>query len=137
MSKVGRNVTIMIVSFVANYLASFATFPYLTRVLGPEQFGVLAYGMALATYGALLTEWGFGLTGPKAVVERIGRAAALNELIWSVTAAKACLCVASFVALALLFAFTPHDPASRDVILLSWLGVLGNVFTLYWFFQGT
>jgi PST family polysaccharide transporter len=47
------------------------------------------------------------------------------------------LCVASFVALALLFAFTPHDPASRDVILLSWLGVLGNVFTLYWFFQGT
>ncbi|GAB7524917.1 flippase [Paraburkholderia sp. 2C] len=135
-ARVSRNVAIMIVSFAANYLASFATFPYLTRMLGPEQFGVLAYGMALATYGTLLTEWGFGLTGPKAVVERAGRAAALNELIWSVTAAKACLCVGSFVALALLFAFTPHDRTSRDVILLSWLGVLGNVFTLYWFFQG-
>ena len=135
-ARVSRNVAIMIVSFAANYLASFATFPYLTRMLGPEQFGVLAYGMALATYGTLLTEWGFGLTGPKAVVERGGRAAALNELIWSVTAAKACLCVASFAALALLFALTPHDPVSRDVILLSWLGVLGNVFTLYWFFQG-
>ncbi|MDQ7980501.1 flippase [Paraburkholderia sp. SARCC-3016] len=136
-ARVSRNVAIMIVSFAVNYLASFATFPYLTRMLGPEKFGVLAYGMALAAYGTLLTEWGFGLTGPKAVVERVGRTAALNELIWSVTTAKACLCLVSFAALALLFAFTPHDPTSRDVILLSWLGVFGNVFTLYWFFQGT
>ncbi|CAB3751946.1 flippase [Paraburkholderia humisilvae] len=135
-ARVSRNVAIMSVSFVANYLASFATFPYLTRVLGPAQFGVLAYGMALATYGTLLTEWGFGLTGPKDAIERVGRAAALNELIWSVTAAKGCLCVASFAALAVVLAWTPHDPTSRTVILLAWLGVIGNVFTLFWLFQG-
>src|SRR5215467_12261326 len=116
MSKVGRNVTIMIVSFVANYLASFATFPYLTRVLGPAQFGVLAYGMALASYGTLLTEWGFGLTGPKAVVDCAGRASKLNQLIWSLTAAKAGLCVVSFAALALLLVLTQHDHASRTVL---------------------
>ncbi|CAB3760259.1 Putative O-antigen transporter [Paraburkholderia solisilvae] len=135
-ARVSRNVAIMIVSFVANYVASFATFPYLTRVLGPAPFGVLAYGVALATYGTLLTEWGFGLSGPKAVVDRAGRAAALNELIWSVSAAKVCLCVVSFAGLAVLLACTPHDPATRSVILLSWFGVLGNALTLYWLFQG-
>jgi O-antigen/teichoic acid export membrane protein len=135
-ARVSRNIAIMIVSFVANYVASFATFPYLTRVLGPAPFGVLAYGVALATYGTLLTEWGFGLSGPKAVVERAGRAAALNELIWSVSAAKVGLCIVSFAMLAVLLVLTPHDRTTRAVILLSWFGVLGNAFTLYWLFQG-
>jgi O-antigen/teichoic acid export membrane protein len=126
----------MVVTFVGNYLASFATFPYLTRVLGPTHFGILAYAMAIAAYGTLFTEWGFNLSGPKAAVECRDRPRALNELIWSVAGAKAGLCVISFAALMVLLQFNHQLAASESVLLLSWLGVVANVFTLYWLFQG-
>lgn len=126
----------MVGTFVGNYLASFATFPYLTRVLGPTHFGILSYAMAMAAYGILLTEWGFNLSGPKAVVDCRGNRQALHELIWSVVGAKACLCVVSFVVLALLFCFNRHLAESGWVVLWSWLGVVANVLTLYWLFQG-
>lgn len=135
-SRVGRNVIIMVMTFAGNYLASFATFPYLTRVLGPDQFGMLAYAMAMATYATLLTEWGFNLGGPKAVVECKGDARSINALIRSIAGAKACLCAISFVALAVLISFDKHIAASASVMFWSWLGVVANVFTLYWLFQG-
>lgn len=134
--RLGRNVLVMIMTFVGNYLASFATFPYLTRVLGPTHFGILAYAMAIAAYGTLFTEWGFNLSGPKAVVECRDRPRALNELIWSIAGAKVCLCLVSFVALLVLLHFDRHLASSSTVVLLSWLAVVANVFTLYWLFQG-
>ncbi|WP_144160053.1 flippase [Paraburkholderia sp. BCC1885] len=135
-SRLGRNVFVMIVTFVGNYLASFATFPYLTRVLGPTHFGILAYAMAIAAYGTLFTEWGFNLSGPKAVVDCRDHPCALNELIWSIAGAKVGLCLMSFVALLALMHFDRHLASSRAVVLLSWLAVIANVFTLYWLFQG-
>lgn len=135
-ARVGRNTLVMIATFVGNYLASFATFPYLTRVLGPAHFGVLAYAMAIAAYGTLFTEWGFNLSGPKAVVECRDERTALNELIWSIAGAKACLCVVSLIALLALLCLDRQLASFRTVVMLSWLGVVANVFTLYWLFQG-
>ncbi|MGH8778191.1 flippase [Paraburkholderia sp.] len=134
--RVGRNVVVMVVTFVVNYLAAFATFPYLTRVLGPAHFGVLAFGMATAAYGTVLTEWGFNLSGPKAVVECRDQPRLLNSLIWSIAGSKACLCVIAFAALAVVLWFDRRMASSGVVILLCWMAVVGNVFTLYWLFQG-
>jgi O-antigen/teichoic acid export membrane protein len=134
--RTGRNVIIMIITFAGNYLASFATFPYLTRVLGPTHFGILSYAMAIAAYGTIFTEWGFNLSGPKAVVESRKNPRALNELIWSIAGAKACLCLLSFVALLVLLRVDRQLASFATVVLLSWLGVVANVFTLYWLFQG-
>jgi O-antigen/teichoic acid export membrane protein len=131
-----RNVLLMVVTFAANSLASFATFPYLTRVLGPTHFGMLAYAMAMATYGTLFTEWGFNLSGPKAVAESGGGRAELNSLVWSIAGAKGCLCIVSFVVVLLIMALDRHVAASANVVLLSWLSVVANVLTLYWLFQG-
>jgi O-antigen/teichoic acid export membrane protein len=131
-----RNVLLMVVTFAANSLASFATFPYLTRVLGPAHFGMLAYAMAMATYGTLFTEWGFNLSGPRAVAESGGEQAELNSLVWSIVGAKSCLCVVSFVVVLLIMALDRQIAAPAPVVLLSWLSVVANVLTLYWLFQG-
>ena len=88
---VRRSLFAMLTWQIGNYLVPLATFPYLTRVLGPEQFGVLGYATAIAVYGTVFTEWGFNLSGPKAVVELRGEPQALNTLVWSTMAAKACL----------------------------------------------
>ncbi|SAL77920.1 polysaccharide biosynthesis protein [Caballeronia peredens] len=135
--RVGRNVTVMVLSFVGNYAAALATFPYLTRVLGPLHFGMLAYAMAIAAYGTLLTEWGISLSGPRAVIVcRDDDPSRLNALIWSVFGAKTLLCVAGTLMLVVLLAFDIGGAAARPVIWLSWLGVIASVCRLYWLFQG-
>ncbi|WP_409077038.1 flippase [Paraburkholderia sp. FT54] len=121
---------------VGNYLVPLATFPYLTRVLGAAPFGVLGYATAIATYGMLVTEWGFFLSGPKAVVERREQPEALNELIWSTMIAKGCLCVSAFAVLMVVAHFDHKLASVYPVVLAAWLLVVGNVFTLNWLLQG-
>jgi PST family polysaccharide transporter len=133
---VRRSLFAMLTWQIGNYLVPLATFPYLTRVLGPEQFGVLGYATAIAVYGTVLTEWGFNLSGPKAVVERRGEPQALNALVWSTMAAKACLCALSFAALLVALQAFPRLAGMRMALLLAWVAVAGNVFTLNWLLQG-
>lgn len=126
----------MMVWQVGNYIVPLATFPYLTRVLGAAQFGVLGYATAIATYGMLVTEWGFFLSGPKAVVECRDHPRVLNELVWSTMIAKGCLCVISFIVLLVVAHFDSRLALVYPVVLAAWLMVIGNVFTLNWLLQG-
>lgn len=126
----------MMVWQIGNYLVPLATFPYLTRVLGAAHFGVLGYATAIATYGTLVTEWGFFLSGPKAVVERREQPEALNELVWSTMIAKGCLCAMSFAVLLVAVRLDSKLASVYPVLLAAWLTVVGNVFTLNWLLQG-
>lgn len=121
---------------IGNYIVPLATFPYLTRVLGVAHFGVLGYATAVATYGMLVTEWGFFLSGPKAVVECRDQPKVLNELIWSTMIAKSCLCAISFIALLVVAHFDSKLASLYPVVFAAWLTVIGNVFTLNWLLQG-
>ncbi len=132
----GRNFSAMLIWQIGTYLVPFATFPYLTRVLGPEGFGVVGYVAAIAAYGTVFTEWGFSLSGPQAVAECRHRPDLLNELIWSTMAAKAILCVISSAGLLLLLHIDPQPAATRDATLMAWIAVVGNVLTLNWLLQG-
>jgi glycosyltransferase involved in cell wall biosynthesis/O-antigen/teichoic acid export membrane protein len=135
-ARIGRNVPLMVFSFAANYAASFATFPYLTRVLGSSHFGLLAYAMAVAAYGTLFTEWGMSLAGPRAVLKCRNDPLQLNTLIWSVLGAKALLCAVATLVLLVLLAYDVGGATARPVVWISWLGVVANVCTMYWLFQG-
>ncbi|CAB3777098.1 Putative O-antigen transporter [Paraburkholderia ultramafica] len=130
------NFLIMMVWQVGNYLIPLATFPYLTRVLGAAQFGVLGYVMAIATYGMLVTEWGFFLSGPKAVVQCRDQPKVLNELVWSTMIAKGCLCAISFAVLLVVMQLDSKLASVYSAVLAAWLMVIGNVFTLNWLLQG-
>ncbi|WP_321955526.1 flippase [Paraburkholderia bannensis] len=133
---IGRNFIAMMALQLGAYAMSFATFPYLARVLGPHQFGIFGYATAIAAYGTTLTEWGFNLSGPRAVVEFRADPVRLNELIWSIISGKAILCVISFGVLGVAIAFDHRLADNLPVVLCSWIAVVANVFTMYWLMQG-
>ena len=134
--RLGRNLLAMIAWQVGNYLVPLATFPYLARMLGPANFGILGYASAIAVYGVLWTDWGFNLSGPRAIAERRGDKAAINELIWSTIFAKTLLCLVSLLVLGVAMRFGRHTAAALPVVLTSWIAVVSNVFTLNWVLQG-
>jgi len=44
---------------LSNYVIPLITLPYLTRVLGAESFGKVAFAQVVMTYFALLVDYGF------------------------------------------------------------------------------
>ena len=68
--KNGRFVTNTIFLFIltfSNYLFNFITFPYQTRVLGPEVFGNIGFATSVMTYFQLIMEFGFMLSATEDV----------------------------------------------------------------------
>ena len=48
---------------------AFITVPFITRILGPEKYGTYNYIIAIASYGALLADWGFLAKGVRDVAK--------------------------------------------------------------------
>lgn len=136
MTRLRRNFTAMVIWQIGNYLVPLVTFPYLTRVLGPTGFGTVSYVVALTMYGIAVTEWGFNLSGPRAVAQSRHDHSRLNDLIWSVIGAKACLCVLSMAILAVATCAGHRTAGLKSALWMGWGGVVANVFTMHWLMQG-
>ena len=135
-SNLGRNLITMLLWQAGNYVVPLATFPYLTRVLGPGEFGTLSFATALATYASVFVDWGFNLTGPAAAVRCRNDPRALNELIWSTVLAKGMLCVVSLAVLMLYFRLGQLSPAFVSIAVCAWLSVIANMLSMSWLLQG-
>jgi len=119
-----------------NYILPLITLPYVSRVLGVEQFGVLGFATSVFLYLGLLTDWGFAWSANQRVAANRGNPARLNEIFWDTIFAKLILSLLSFAALAVLL--VTFEPAQQHSALFLFCGVqlLGNVLTADWFLQG-
>ena len=70
---VARNAGSLYAIQIASYVLPIASFPYLTRTLGPERYGIYVLVLAVARYGLILTDWGFNYSATRAL-SVVGRA---------------------------------------------------------------
>lgn len=136
MSSMARNIIALFAWQGVNYVLPLLTLPYLARVLGPEQFGVLAFSQAVIAYFVLLSDWGFALSAAQAVSRMRQDPEALSRILVDTLWAKCLLAGITLLVLLLAVAVVPQLRAHAAVILCSWLAVPGSVLTLNWFLQG-
>lgn len=120
----------------ANYLLPLVSFPYLTRVLGVEKFGLVMFAQALVTYLNSVSEYGFNLSATREIAISRSDTDRVSRIFSEVLGAKMTLMILTFnIMLALLFAF---DKFSEDKFLyiLTFGTVLGQVMLPNWLFQG-
>lgn len=119
-----------------NYLVPLMTLPYLSRVLGVQAFGDVAFSYAFVAYFVLVTEWGFSLSSSRLISKHAGNAAAVNRIFWDTLIAKLLIGCISMIALVIVtFAF-PSLRALHLLILAASLAVIANMFTVNWCLQG-
>jgi len=134
--KLARNVASLYGVQFANYLLPLATIPYLTRVLGPGTWGLVAFAQAFGAYASVGIEYGFSLSATREVAKNRDSRSELANLLAGVMGAKLLL-AAGAVALALLI--EPWVPLFREHPIFLWAAVFWAVaqsFSMLWYYQG-
>jgi O-antigen/teichoic acid export membrane protein len=119
-----------------NYLVPLLLIPYLLRALGPHSYGAIAFSQALMGYAAVVTDYGFNLTAARDISIVRDDPAAVARIYWTTMAAKSLLCLASFLAIALIVWVTPTLRQSWAVTACCSVLVLGGIVFPQWYFQG-
>lgn len=121
---------------ITAYLLPLVTLPYLTRVLGPANFGLLALGSAMVLYFMVATEYGFAVTGTRRVAIVQDNPAQVARVYSTIMACKLCLMALSFLVLLGIVAATPKIRVHWQLYLVSFLLVMGYCLSPNWLFQG-
>jgi PST family polysaccharide transporter len=139
-SNTGRllvaNASVLFAAQGVGLLAPILTIPYLARVLGPTTWGAVIAAQALGSWLLTFLEFGFDLSGTRAVARARNTPGALADVVHGVHSAKALLILAAVPAGCMAFLAVPalrEHPA-----LLAWavaFAVLRGASPL-WFFQG-
>lgn len=119
-----------------NYLVPLITVPYLTRVLGPEHFGMLALAQAAVVYFDLITDYGFNLSATRRVAVVLEDPGALTRVFWSTLTTKVVLLMACALTGAAIVSVAPPLRRHADLYAAAFLTVVGTALFPVWLFQG-
>jgi polysaccharide transporter, PST family len=120
----------------ANYVLPFITVPYLTRVLGPSNYGLIGFAAALINYFTILTGYGFNLSATKEISLNRDDRERVSRIFSSVMIIKAALLALSLVLLLVVVFSFDKFRADAGIYLISFGIVIGNVLFPVWLFQG-
>lgn len=130
-----ENIVLVYGTQIFIYALPLVTIPYLTHILGPSGWGLLALAQGLGQYISLVVEYGFGISATREVARNRGDRDALGTIVASVTAAKGILSLVSLLGVAAIHLF--YKPLAHQDLLI-WSAYIWGVaqgFSFLWFFQ--
>lgn len=135
-NKLNENILSLMTIKGLQYLLAFITFPYLTRVLQVEIFGVVVWAQGVINYFTLFTDYGFNLLGPKEIAQN-DDIAKRGKVFANIFFAKILLlAIATIIFLIIVFILAKYFNADVWLYAVVYITVIGNVIFPVWFFQG-
>lgn len=119
-----------------NYLVPLFTLPYLARVLGPAEWGVLAFADAYARFVSLAVEYGFGLSATREIARIRHDPGARGRHLSGVFGAQLLLGSAALVVTVILARFMPIFASHRWLLPGALFWAMSQGAAPMWYFQG-
>src|SRR4051812_22986564 len=110
--------------------------PYLARVLGPSQLGVVVFVQYFSFLLGAVLEYGFGLSGTRAVARARAEPGALADTVAGVVGAKLLLTGACLLLSLVLWPLLPIFRHAPDLLALGVALTLGQGLSPGWFYGG-
>lgn len=121
---------------VTSYIFPLLLIPHLTRALGLEVFGVVAFGLALVQLASLVTDFGFSLSLTPRVARNKTDVCSINRLLGAAYLIKTALLVSISVLGALLIPTLENYREYLGFFALLIIPVWAQAFQPVWLFQG-
>lgn len=121
---------------MVQYLLPLITFPYLTRVLGPGNYGKVAFAVAFITYFNLITDYGFNLSATREISINRDDTKKVSRIYSSVMVTKTLLMLLTFTAMLTIVLSVDMFRSDLPLYIYTYGIVLGSVLFPVWFFQG-
>ena len=121
---------------LSNYILPLITLPYLARVLGTTNFGLVLMAQATMIYLTLLTDYGFNLSATKEIAKNQNNLSIVSQIFTTVMSIKVTLLIISSFILIGLVQWIPVFHDHKTLFYASFLIVVGNTFLPTFLFQG-
>lgn len=134
--RLAKNTIYLYLMQISGYIFPLLTFPYLTRVLGAEKYGVVVFSNAVMQYFTLFIEFGFLLSATNLCSQFRHDRKRLGNITFGVMYAKIFLALASGIVLIVLCVFLPAFKTHFLFFFLSYIGVFLTIFLPDFLFRG-
>ena len=123
-------------SHVIGLVVPLLTVPYLARVLRPEGWAPVLVAQALASWLVLLLDYGFDLSGTRAIALARARVERIDAVIWNIQYAKLLLVPVAAVILVIASFTLPALQNDSSLALSTLLFIIARGLNPLWYFQG-
>jgi PST family polysaccharide transporter len=130
-----KNVAFLSMVQVANYILPLLSVPIISRILGPEKFGVINYAAVFVTYFSLLISYGFDLTATRKISKDATNEDLRNQVFSEVFGAQFLLFLFSIAVFTICLFLVPPLAIEKKVTIFSFLICISTLFTQNWLFQ--
>ena len=136
MAKLAANIGSLYALQLANYVLPLVTLPYLVRVLGIQDYGLLAFTYSLVQYFVVVTDYGFNLSATRQVAFYRDDPEELNRIVSAVFLIKVVLMILSAIVLCVIVFAVAEYRSSWSLYAAAFSLVVGNVLFPVWLYQG-
>ena len=135
-NKVAINAYYLSILQLFNYALPLVTIPYIIRVIGIDNFGLLAYATATCSYFFLLINYGFDLTATNKIAINTDDVQTINRVFCAVMFLKLSLCGLSGLLLVLLLLMVPFLAENWSIYVYCFSAVVAQSIIPIWLYQG-
>lgn len=137
MSNLRKNIGYKTLLSISNYLLAFITFPYITRILGPNNFGMVSFAMNTVDYFLLFATMGIVNIGTREIAMNKRNETTLNQTFSNILGVNL-ICTAVVIILFLLSIFIVSRFEDIKIYLITGLTkIIFAAFAVEWFYTGT
>jgi PST family polysaccharide transporter len=121
---------------ISNYILPFLSIPYIVKVVGIENYGIVSFVLAVVAFFNIITDFGFKLLATKYISINRDDINKVSKYFWTVISAQIILLILSFLILLLLISTVDKFNQEKIVFIYAFGMVIGNILFPIWFFQG-
>src|SRR5215831_3436855 len=130
-----RNIASLGVVQIANYVFPLISVPVISRIIGPEKFGVINFAAAFIAYFIFFIGYGFDLSATRKIAHDPDNAENRNRVFSEVFFSQCILLFISIIIFAILLNVVPQLQTEKEVAVFSFLICFSTLITQNWLFQ--
>lgn len=135
-SRLFKNMSWLFILNFANTLIPYFTFPYITRVLLPQGYGMISFALSFIAYFQTFIDYGFNLTGVRKIAEEENNPAELSKIYTTILSTKFLFFIISIPIILISIKLNSSLYEARKIIYIFIFIALSNVLMPTWLFQG-